>query len=148
MTEWVYNKHDKEQASHYLEFKEVGRYSIDRRQRLQAVHDVVDSRQALWHAAQAKIKIIFVSPYPTDPKKLPLPKKIYCNFSYKIFFFFSLLLIIERQKFHVLEGYIELLSDNAFNDNLLGIKVLFLQSSFSYIRTTKNKFQSIKNLRK
>ena len=54
---------------------------------------------------KAKIKIIFVSPYPTDPKKLPLPKKFYCNFSYKIIFFL-LLLITERQKFHVLEGYI------------------------------------------
>ena len=35
-------------------------------------------------------------------------------------YFFLLLLITERQKFHVLEGYIELLSDNAFNDSLLG----------------------------
>ena len=35
---------------------------------------------------KAKIKIIFVSPYPTDPKKMPLPKKFYCNFSYKIIF--------------------------------------------------------------
>ena len=32
-----------------------------------------------------------------------------------------LLLITERQKFHVLEGYIELLSDNAFSDSLLNI---------------------------
>ena len=48
-----------------------------------------------------------------------LPKKFYCNFSYKIIFFL-LLLITERQKVHVLVGYIELLSDNAFNDSLLG----------------------------
>ena len=50
-----------------------------------------------WHirlyckAAEAKIKIILIlfplTPYPTDPKKLPLPKKFYCNFSYKIIFF-------------------------------------------------------------
>ena len=36
----------------------------------------------------AKIKIIFVTPYPNDPKKLPLPKKFYCNFSCKIIFFY------------------------------------------------------------
>ena len=41
--------------------------------------------------SKAKIKITFVSPYPTDPKKLPLPKKFYCNFPYKIFFFFIII---------------------------------------------------------
>ena len=36
---------------------------------------------------EAKIKIVFVSPYPTDPKKLPLPKKILLQFFIQDFFF-------------------------------------------------------------
>ena len=56
-----------------------------------------------------KIKIIFVSPYPTDPRKLHLPKNFYCSlaiFSIQDFFFNT-----ERQKFHVLK---DKMSDLAF----------------------------------
>ena len=37
---------------------------------------------------QAKIKIIFVSPYQTDPKKLPQPPKKLLQFFIQDYFFF------------------------------------------------------------
>ena len=46
--------------------------------------DVTDINIPLdYETGRAKIKIIFVSPYPTNPKKF------YCNFSYKIIFIIS-----------------------------------------------------------
>ena len=95
----------------------------------------------IFHSYRAKSKIIFVSPYLTNPKKLPLPKKFYCNFSYKIIFL--LLLITERQKFYVLEGYIELLSDNAFNDSLLG-KYYFCNQVLAILEQLKTNFNLYK----
>ena len=35
---------------------------------------------------EAEIKILFVSPFPTDPEKKALPKKFYFNFQLRFFF--------------------------------------------------------------
>ena len=86
---------------------------------------------------KAKIKIIFVSPYPTYPKKLPIPKNFIAIFRTRLFFF-VLLLITERQKFHVLEGYIKLLYDNAFIDSFLG-KYYFCNQVLAILEQLKTK---------
>ena len=69
--------------------------------------------------SQAKIKIIFVSPYPTDPKNCPYLKNFIAIFQTRFFFFFFFNTERQRQNFRVLK---DKLSDNAFSecDSLLG----------------------------
>ena len=53
------------------------------------------------------------------------------------------MLITERKKFLVLEGYIDLLSDNAFNDSLLG-KYYFCNQVLAILEQLKTNFNLYK----
>ena len=67
------------------------------------IYKMLQCHAYIW--AKIKITCIFVSPYLTNPKKIAPTQSILLQFFIQdyVFLFF---LITERQKFHVLEGYI------------------------------------------
>ena len=79
-----------------------------------------------------QIKIIFVSPYP---------KNFIAIFHTRLFFF--VIVNYREAKFHVLEGYIESLSDNSFNDSLLG-KYYFCNQVLAILEELKTNFNLYK----
>ena len=74
-------------------------------------------------------------------KNCPYPKILLQFFIQD--YFFLLLLITDRQKCHVLEGYIKLLSDNSFNDSLLG-KYYFCSQALAICEQLKTNFNLYK----
>ena len=80
------------------------------------------------HMVRPKLKFLFVSPFPTDPEKEPLPKKFYFNFQKRIIF---------KKKIQT-ERIVKFKQCYIFLNKIFLVSIVCAFSFIAYIRTIYN----------